>query len=159
MQRSTSRAKAGASVRDLVIQAHHTAVSVEDFEAARDFFTEIVGMHLEGEMDHRDESNLGVVVGLPGAVIRWALLEMSGYRIELFKYYTPVGMRRPLRQCDIGLTHLCFQVSDSDEAYRRLTAAGHRTISAPQSLRGGRTKPFYLIGPEDIVVEFLEVRS
>jgi hypothetical protein len=110
-------------------------------------------------VNHRDESNLGTVVGLPGAVIRWALLEMGGYRIELFKYYNPKGLRHPMRQCDIGLTHICFQVSDADETHRRLATAGYKTISAPQSLRGGRSKPFYLIGPEEIVVEFLELHS
>ena len=70
----------------LILRAHHTAICVENFESARDFFTEIVGMKIEAEMDQRSEPALGVVVGLPGAIIRWAMLEFFGYRIELFKY-------------------------------------------------------------------------
>lgn len=42
-------------------------------------------------MDNRDEESLGLVVGLPGAVIRWGLLERDGYRVELFKYHKPEG--------------------------------------------------------------------
>lgn len=159
MKQLKSELEAGASVHDLIIRPHHTALSVEDFEAARIFFTDVIGMRLEREIDYRDESDLGVVVGLPGAVIRWAFLEMGGYRIELFKYYSPAGTRHPMRQCDIGLTHICFQVRDANETYRRLVAAGHKTISAPRELRGGQSVPFYLIGPDEIVVEFLELRS
>ena len=70
----------------LVLRAHHTAVCVEDFEKARAFFTDVIGMRVEGAMDHRSEPALGVVVGLPGAVIRWAMLEFFGYRIELLAH-------------------------------------------------------------------------
>ncbi|WP_326541179.1 VOC family protein [Pseudorhodoferax sp.] len=144
----------------LVLRPHHTALCVDDFEAARAFFTDLIGMVVEGEMDQRGEAGLGVVVGLPGAVIRWAMLELQGYRVELFKYYNPAdGRRAGLRQCDRGLTHIAFQVNDADEAYARLRAAGIETYSAPQDLRGGRSRPFYAVGPEGIAVEFIELRD
>lgn len=143
----------------LMIRPHHTAVSVADFEAARAFFTDVIGMRLEGEMDRRGERELGVVVGLPGAVIRWAMLELAGYRIELFKYYEPEGKRIGIRQCDRGLTHIAFEVNDSDAAYERIRAAGYDAVSAPQNLRGGATRPFYAIGPEGIAVEFIQFRN
>ena len=37
----------------LVVRPHHTALCVDDFDAARDFFTGLVGMQVEGEMDQR----------------------------------------------------------------------------------------------------------
>lgn len=144
----------------LVLRPHHTALCVDDFDAARAFFTDLIGMQVEGEMDQRGEPGLGVVVGLPGARIRWAMLELQGYRIELFKYYNPAdGRRAGLRQCDRGLTHIAFQVNNADEAYTRLRAAGIETYSAPQDLRGGRSRPFYAVGPEGIAVEFIELRE
>ncbi|MCA0239539.1 MAG: VOC family protein [Proteobacteria bacterium] len=144
----------------LVMRPHHTALCVDDFEAARAFFTELIGMRVEGEMDQRGEPELGLVVGLPGALIRWAMLELQGYRVELFKYYRPHdGRRIGLRQCDRALTHIAFQVSDADETYARLRAAGVETYSAPQNLRGGRTRPFYAVGPEGIAVEFIQLRD
>lgn len=143
----------------LVIRAHHTAVCVDDFEAARRFFTDVIGMRVEGEMDQRGEPALGVVVGLPGAVIRWAMLEFFGYRVELFKYYTPEGRANPIRQCDRGFTHIAFQVTDTDEVCRRVRAAGIETFSDPQDLRGGVTRPMYVRGPEGIAVEFIQFRT
>lgn len=140
----------------LVIRAHHTAVSVQDFEAARAFFTDVIGMRVEAEMERRSEPELGIVVGLPGAVLRWAMLELFGYRVELFKYYEPEGRAVPIRQCDRGLTHIAFQVNNTDEVYARLRSAGYETFSAPQNLRGGITRPFYAVGPEGIAVEFIQ---
>lgn len=142
----------------LVLRAHHTAVCVENFDNAREFFTEIIGMQIEAEMDQRSEPALGVVVGLPGAVIRWAMLEFFGYRIELFKYYQPEGKTIAIRQCDRGITHIAFQVNDTDEVCRRIRAAGYTTFSDPQDLRNGITRPVYVYGPEGIAVEFLEIR-
>lgn len=151
--------KQSVTVADLVVRPHHTAVCVQDFGAARDFFVEVLGMTLEGELDHRHEENLDTVVGLPGADIHWGLLEQGGYRIELFHYYTPEGRPTPIRQCDHGITHLCWQVNDVDEAYRRVREAGYETVSEPLDLRGGAARPVYVKGPEGIVVEFVELRS
>jgi glyoxylase I family protein len=87
------------------------------------------------------------------------MLELGGFRIELFKYYQPEGKHHAIGQNDIGLTHLCFQVSNADEAYARVTRVGYRTLSKPLELRSGASKPFYCEGPEGIIVEFLELRT
>ena len=107
-------------------------------------------------MEKRDEPELATVTGLPGAACRWAMLELPGYHIELFKWLTPEGKPVPIRQCDHGLTHICFQVKDAAEARRRMIAAGYQPLSEVQSLRGGRAKPFYCRGPEGLIVEFVE---
>lgn len=150
---------APALLDDLVVCPHHTAVCVEDFDAAQDFFCNVVGMRLENEAAHRDEENLGTVVGLPGAAIRWAMLERNGYRIELFRYFQPEGRTVNIRQSDRGITHIAFQVSNADAAYQRIVDAGYTPYSPPCDLRGGVTRPFYVHGPEGIVVEFIEIRS
>jgi glyoxylase I family protein len=144
---------------DLVVRPHHTAVCVEDFDEAQSFFCDVVGMKVENAADQRSEVNLGVVVGLPGAVIRWAMLERDGYRIELFKYHRPQGTTIHIRQCDRGITHIAFQVTDADAVYERITAKGYRAFSRPHDLRGGATRPFYVSGPEGIVIEFIEIRG
>lgn len=141
---------------DLIARAHHTAICVDDFEAARDFYVDILGFAIEGEMDHRGEPNLGKVVGLPGAVVRWGMLVRGEYRIELFKYYRPAGKKTPNRQCDCGYTHMALQVTDVEAAYERLTDAGYRTTCPPQTLRGGRTKVVYVLAPEGNVTELIE---
>lgn len=145
------------SVSDLIKRPHHTALSVRDFDLVKGFYVELLGFRVDGEMDRR--TDVAPVVGLPGATIRWAMLERDGYRIELFRYFEPEGDMTPCRQCDGGYTHIAFEVGDADEAYRRMTRAGYEAVSPPTELRGGASKAFYLRGPEDHIVEFIELRG
>lgn len=149
--------EASARIDDLIVCAHHTAVCVDDFEAAREFYVQILGFKVEGEMDRR--TDVAAVVGLPDAVIRWGMLSRGSYRVELFKYYSPEGRTDPVRQCDRGYTHMAFEVKDVDAAYRRLVAAGYRTLSPPTELRGGITKCVYVLAPENNVTELVEFRK
>jgi catechol 2,3-dioxygenase-like lactoylglutathione lyase family enzyme len=71
----------------LIFAAHHTALSVENFEGARDFFVRVLGFYLEGEMDKC--TDIGPIVGLSDASVR--------YRLEPFKYYSPWGKQHGRR--------------------------------------------------------------
>jgi catechol 2,3-dioxygenase-like lactoylglutathione lyase family enzyme len=144
------------SLKDYIVRPHHTAFSCRDWDKAKSFFVDLLGFEVLGEMERRDEAKLSTVTGLPGAACRWAMLELGGYHIELFKWLTPEGKPVDIRQCDIGLTHICLQVKDAEEVHRRMIAAGYEPLSEVQSLRGGRAKPFYCKGPEGIIVEFVE---
>lgn len=146
------------TVDHLIRHVHHTAVSVKDFARSKAFYTEFLGFVLEDEMARRDEPALGRVVGLPGAVVDWAILRRGHHRIELFTYHSPPAEQGPVRQCDLGYTHLALEVDDVDAAFAETRRAGYKTLSEPQELRGGRTKVFYLEGPEGIVVELIEIR-
>jgi catechol 2,3-dioxygenase-like lactoylglutathione lyase family enzyme len=145
-----------ASVAELIESTHHTALCVEDFEAVRDFYVEMLGFTVQGEMERRDEPELGRVVGLPGAVIRWALLARDDHRIELLKYLEPEGSKDIRPQCDCGYTHMAFEVSDVDAACEKLVAAGYRTNSPPLPMRGGRARVVYVLAPEGNVTELME---
>lgn len=141
---------------DPQLTAHHAALCVNDFERARDFYTDFLGFELEGERDHRDEAALGEVVGEPGAVVRWAMLHRHGFRVELFKYYQPRGETAPRRQCDFGYTHLAFQVADVEAVYRAALARGYEAVTPPTAMRGGALWIFYLREPEGAVTEFMQ---
>ena len=43
-----------------------------------------------------------------GARCKWAMLERDGYHIELFAWMTPKGEPVPIRQCDLGYTHIAW---------------------------------------------------
>ena len=65
------------SIADLVVRAHHTAFSCNDYAAARIFFVDILGFKVVGEMESRSGDGLDVVVGMPGASCHWAMLELG----------------------------------------------------------------------------------
>lgn len=139
------------------LRPHHTAICVNDFERARNFYTCFLGFELEAEMDHRAEPSLGEVVGLPGAVIRWAMLRHGSYRVELFKYYQPQGDSSPRRQCDFGYSHMAFEVTDVLAVYEQVKLAGYQTTSPPREMRNGRAVVFYLEEPEGAITEFIQL--
>jgi glyoxylase I family protein len=145
-----------ASIAAYVVRPHHTAFSCHDYPKARAFFVDLLGFEVLGEIETRDEPELAAIVGMPGACCTWAMLGRDGYHIELFRWKTPEGQPVALRQCDVGWTHICMQVRDIDEVWRRLKAAGYEPLSRPGNLRGGRAKPFYCRGPEGCIVEFCE---
>lgn len=144
------------TLRDSALKPHHTAICVNDFERAKRFYVDFLGFTLEDELDHRDEAGLATVTGLPGAVIRWAMLVHGAHRIELFKYYSPQGETRARRQCDFGYNHFAFVVDDVDVVYEQVKQAGYETLSPPQTLRGGRSRVFYCAEPEGAITEFAQ---
>ncbi len=144
------------SVKDFVVRAHHTAVSCRDFDKTQAFFVDLLGFKIVGEIERRDEPLMNIVTGMPGQTCRWAMLELGGYHIELFKWLSPPGRDTTLHQNDIGYTHIAFQIKDADEVRRRLIAAGYEPLSEVQSLRDGRARPFYCKGPEGLLIEFVE---
>lgn len=144
------------TLHSALLQIHHTALCVNDFERAKAFYVDFLGFTLEGEMDHRGEPALSEVVGLPGTVIRWAMLAHGTHRLELFKYYAPQGETQARRQCDFGYSHMAFIVDDVDAVYQQVIGAGYAVNSPPRRLRGGRTKVFYVREPENAVTEFMQ---
>ena len=144
------------ALTDLIVRQHHTAVSCADWDKMKSFLVDLIGFKVLGEMENRNEADLSKVTGMPGAACRWAMLELAGYHIELFKWLSPEGKPVPIRQCDHGLTHICFQVNDAAEVRKRMIAAGYEPLSEVLSLRGGRAKPFYCRRPEGLIVEFVE---
>ncbi len=143
-------------LNDPLLAAHHTAICINDFDRAKRFYVDFLGFAIEGEMDNRDEAALGEVVGLPDAVVRWAMLARGSHRLELFKYYAPQGETRARRQCDFGYNHFAFVVKDVDSVYQQVKRAGYETLSPPRVLRNGRSKVFYVAEPEGAITEFLE---
>lgn len=155
---SALQGRGRVALRDALLRPHHTALCVTDFERALRFYTEFLPFELEGELDHRSEPALGEVVGLPGAVIRWAMLRLGSYRVELFKYYEPQGRSDARPQCDLGYTHFAIEVADVDAVYAQAVASGYKAVSPPRDLRGGRTRAFYLCEPEGVITEFIQFR-
>ena len=127
-----------ADLRENKMTWHHVALSVPDMEKALAFYRDLLGFEVDWDMDHRNEEKLAAVVGLPGADAHMAMLKGYGTRIELFRYYHPEGRStEPRRQCDFGITHFTFAVSDIHALYDRYREGGAEFVSEPQNLREG----------------------
>ena len=52
---------------------------------------------------------------------------------------------------------MALEVNDVHETYRRVKELGLPTTCPPKVLRDGATKVIYLLGPEDNVIELIEL--
>ncbi len=82
---------------------HHVAIICSDYEKSKQFYTEVLGLHIikETYREERDSYKLDLAFG-------------DHYQIELFSFPNP--KQRPSFPEAAGLRHLAFEVGDLEEA-------------------------------------------
>ncbi len=119
----------------------YTGIRVRDIERSIDFYREMMGMHVarKGKMSH---GGLWVEMKSPASHQR---LELNWYP-EDNKFY---------RGYQLGeeLDHLCFRVSDVEEAFRELVAKGVKPEVEP--FQEDRYEFAFLSDPDGIWLELL----
>ena len=140
-----------------VTRFNHFNVSVADMDASLGFYQGVLGLELTGRGTVR-YPHLDEIIGLEATEIQWAELEIpGGGLIELFRYAHPPGVAVDPTVNNPGTTHLALEVSDIDQAYAELTAAG-----APVASQGPVEIPFgdwaswrclYVRDPDGVTIE------
>jgi catechol 2,3-dioxygenase-like lactoylglutathione lyase family enzyme len=134
----------------------HTAISVSDMERSLAFYRDLLGMKVVMDVEATTKK-LGVIVGLPEAQARIVMLDAGNQQIELFQYRAPVGgpMSKDLRQCDNGLTHIAFNVTDLDGLCAKMKSSRVEFYSDPQ-IMGKEMKVVYFKDPDGVTLELME---
>jgi catechol 2,3-dioxygenase-like lactoylglutathione lyase family enzyme len=143
-----------------VVGAHHTSFTVSDLERSLAFFRDRLGLEVVFTREVRD-AYFGRIVGLPGAVVKAALLRIpnSAHHVELFEYLSPPGEVHEPRPCDPGSAHLSLLVDDLPGFYRRLRAEGVPFVSEPVLIDHGPNRGgygVYLRDPGGILIELFQ---
>jgi catechol 2,3-dioxygenase-like lactoylglutathione lyase family enzyme len=143
-----------------VVGVHHTSFTVADLDLSVAFFRDRLGLELLFVREVRDDY-FGRIVGLPGSVVRVALLRLpdSAHHVELFQYRHPPGQAQRPRPCDPGSTHLSFLVDDLPALYGQLAAQGVAFVSEPVLITAGPNRGgygVYLHDPNGILVELFQ---
>lgn len=142
-----------------VLGINHTSFTVSDLDRSVSFFTEALGF----ELLHRGNRNpemIEKVVGVPGADIDVAYIQMPGHRLELIEYKGPADRGKvESRPCDTGFAHIAIDVDDIDAALAASRPFGVEPLSPPQDLahgpnKGGRV--VYTRDPDGVTVEFIQ---
>ncbi|MHB1318457.1 MAG: VOC family protein, partial [Anaerolineae bacterium] len=134
----------------------HVALSVRDMEHAISFYRDTIGF--EPVFDQIFTASIARLIGEPVAEVRIVHLRLDGATLELFHYRTPAGRPPPVdhRQCDLGLTHIGFIVSDFDATYARLRERGVSFLGEAVEIRPG-VRVAYFTGAESEVCEMREI--
>jgi methylmalonyl-CoA/ethylmalonyl-CoA epimerase len=105
----------------------HVGIAVEDLEAAKRLYGEVLGLKLLFEEE------------VPTEKVRVAAFDAGGVRIELLETTDPAGpIGRHLATRGAGIHHLCYRVDDIRATLADLAREGVRLIdSAPRPGAGG----------------------
>ena len=138
-------------------------ITVADLDRSVAFYQEVLDFEpvaetaLSGDTHER-------LMGVFGARVRIAHLQLGDERVDLVDYLAPEGRPYPedMRSNDQAFQHIAIIVSDMDAAYDRLVGHGVQFASAgPQTLpdwnpNAGGIRAFYFRDPDGNHLELLE---
>jgi len=138
---------------------HHISLATADMAKFLHFYRDLIGLTVLFEGDSPPGNTwFETVVGLKDARVRSAALRGGNVQIEVFQYKHPLPTVGPVpRPCDVGIRHICFDVTDIDAEYRRLKAAGVEFISEPQVMGNHKVKAVYARDSDNNIVELQEI--
>ncbi len=113
----------------------HIGIAVQNMEEALSLYRDILGMKLEG------------IKEMPERSLKVAFLELDGTIIELLEGTGPESaISKFIEKRGGGIHHLCFNVSDIDEALDTLSGKGIKLIDK-KARTGAEGNPVAFLHP------------
>jgi catechol 2,3-dioxygenase-like lactoylglutathione lyase family enzyme len=138
---------------------HHTSISTGDLDRLIAFYGDLLGGDIVVDVE-LEGPEIEAVTALKGVKTRAVMVQFNNLHVELFEYAEPEPAphvpNRPVN--NHGLTHICFDVTDVQGEYERLSAAGVEFHTPPVQL-GPTVITTYARDPDGNVVEFQEITS
>lgn len=148
----------GASIADLITGFNHTSFTVAHIDRAVAFWTGALGFRA-ASVSPRSGDWQGRVTGVPGARLMVAHFYGHGHHMEFIQYLDGAGERIRLQPNATGAGHVCFDVSDIEQAFERLIAAGATAQGEIADVTTGALKgcrACYIRDPEGILIELVQ---
>jgi glyoxylase I family protein len=135
---------------------HHIGLHTPNIQRMLDFYHTGLGFEILYEMEWRDSEAIDDVVDLKKSAGRVVYLRAGNVHIELLEYSAPPPrVAEPLRPCDYGYTHICFDVTDADAVWERMSKLG---ITFPRRpVDAGLVKLIYGKDPDGNLIEIQEI--
>ncbi len=137
----------------MIVELGHVGLGVSDMERSLAFYRDFMGMEVLMDLDISDD-RIARVIGQPGATCRIVHLKLGSTVLELF-HYKPEGVNvaSKTRQCDHGLIHIGFEVTDIHKHIEELKQAGFDFLGEAVEFRPD-VWVAYFKGPDGEVCEF-----
>ena len=135
----------------------HAGLTVSDFNTAVKFYRDVFGCPLVGVADtpaERVRSFFGVAAEAPRCKIGW-LRAPGGAVLEIFEFQ-PHQPPIDLPWNRVGLTHIAFNVRNTQRWHDYLTSKGVECVSAPERSPRGHTF-FFAKDPDGNLIELMDL--
>ena len=136
----------------------HAGIVVADLDRALAFWCDTLGFRVQRQMLESGPF-IDRLLGMTDVRVTTSkLVGPDGNMVELLHFHShpdqPGWQGGPT---STGLTHLAFTVTGIDELHVRLTRNGVRFLAEPQVSPDGGAKVAYAAGPENLLLELVEV--
>jgi lactoylglutathione lyase len=141
------------------LSANHVGITVRDLARSIAFYRDLLGFTVTYERGEVTAEYMPRLVGIPGARLKIAGLDIPGLHLDLIEYLAPKGADAAGLTNDVGNVHLGLTVDDLWSAYRRLSEVGVRFKSDPVSPTTGPNKggwAVYFVDPDGVTLEMIE---
>ncbi len=141
------------------LSANHVGFTVSDLDRSVAFYRDLLGFIVAYQRGEVLAEYMPRLVGVPGARLKIAGLDLPGLHLDLLEYLEPKGASAAGPTFDVGNGHIGFTVDDIWAAYERLRAAGVRFKSEPTAITQGPNKggwAVYFVDPDGITLEFIQ---
>ncbi|HZO28033.1 MAG TPA: VOC family protein [Chloroflexota bacterium] len=147
------------SGRAFSLSANHVGIGVSDLSRSIAFYRDVLGFNVAYERGEVTAEYMPRLVGIPGARLKIAGLDIPGLHLDLIEYIEPKGAPQAGPPNDVGNVHIGFTVDDMWAAYHALVAAGVRFMSEPVSPTVGPNKggwAVYFVDPDGVTLEMIQ---
>ena len=136
---------------------NHFGLTVTDIERSTAFYTSFGGEVVTG--GHFAGPRMDRGLGVDGVELETRMIRFGSVVLELLQYSSPPGEGYSSRNCDVGASHVAFQVDDIHALHDALRARGVEFYSEPNPLDEGAFAGgfwVYAKDPDGVTVEFLQ---
>lgn len=143
-----------------MISLRHIGIVVQDIDVALNFWVDILGFKVVRRELEQGEF-IDKLLGLSNVVVTTVKMRSgAGSQIELLKFDSHKDIKEWAgKPYSTGLTHVALEVQDLDKEFQRLLKLGIQFIGNPSISPDGGAKVVYALGPEKLLLEFVEVLS
>lgn len=136
----------------------HIGIVVKDLNSALYFWCKILGFNVQKQMIETGPF-IDKLLGLNGVNVTTSkLIGLDGSQIELLCFHShPDSLDWKGSVNSTGLTHISFTVPNLECVYNNLSSRGLKFFAEPQVSPDGGVKVVYASGPENLLLEFVEV--
>lgn len=141
------------------LSANHVGLTVSSLERSLAFYRDLLGFNVAYERGEVTAEYMPRLVGIPGARLKIAGLDIPGLHLDLIEYIEPKGLAAAGVTADVGNVHVGFTVDDLWAAYRSLSAVGVKFKSEPVSPTTGPNKggwAIYFVDPDGTTLEMIQ---
>jgi lactoylglutathione lyase len=141
------------------LSANHIGLTVSDLARSIAFYRDQLGFNVAYERGEVTAEYMPRLVGIPGARLKIAGLDLPGLHLDLIEYLEPKGAAVPGPTSDVGNIHIGFTVDDLWAAYHQLSEAGVQFKSEPVQPTIGPNKggwAVYFLDPDGVTLEMIQ---